>query len=196
MVEHMLFSGGITGPLKWLLFCLFLCLPSLAQVLPSTASLSLKGIQWMQNISNGYLDDFSGNRYELAELSPFNSLISEELDPQSNDESTMPIHRTDYIDGTSLLVEKDASGEILHALLRRDAKTPTLYFVKTLECEKNEVVVFSENQVDDTDFDGLPFGDENVLTEALVPSSSMESEYMMPNSVANMATRRERAIES
>lgn len=151
-----------------------------AQVLPTFASLDLKGISRIQNISSGYLEDFSGNQYDIAKLSPFNELLSpggndlQRNDPEGNEAFIMPIYRAIFDDGTSLLVEKDANGKILYGELKKLGGQPTLYFVKTQECDENEVLVFSDSQVDDTAYEGLPFGDEEVHDDQIIPPGSME----------------------
>jgi hypothetical protein len=153
-----------------------------AQTLPSTTSLNLTGISRIQNISNGYLEDFSGKQYDLTKLSPYHELLppaeNDEFggkDQEGNETAVMPIYKAIFGDGTSLIAEKDANGEIIHAELKKQAQQPALYFVKTQECEENELLVFSESQVDDTEFQGLPFGDEEVPEDLWIPTSLANS---------------------
>lgn len=139
--------------------------------LPSIASFSIKGLGKFQDISGGYLEDFAGEKFDLAKLVPFDALFSP--DAVLTDEGRS-IFRASYHDGaTTLIAEMDKSGTIIHAELFMSSPASTLYFVKTQECNQDELYVFAESQINDTDFEGLSFGDEGTSLDRMDDSTHM-----------------------
>jgi hypothetical protein len=146
-----------------------------SNALPSPESLHLTSDLGVQNVSDGFLVDQDGTKYELSTLLPFDELLSpssfiafedgtKELDHRTGEVFSMPIHRGVFDDGTILQVQKDDSGNIIYAEIRHARGRSDTYFVKTQGCDDEELLAFSEDQMTESVLnEGFYLKDEEVI---------------------------------
>eukprot|EP00934_Nitzschia_sp_Nitz4_P003607 Nitzschia sp. Nitz4//scaffold174_size87051//36395//38323//NITZ4_005108-RA/size87051-snap-gene-0.113-mRNA-1//-1//CDS//3329538869//3597//frame0 len=164
-------AGGLIG---WIPFSLSL---------PTLDSLNLREPLEVQDLSSGYLLDSMGRPYDLRELQPLDDLLSSRghvpvegdkdhaSHPAIPEVDEMPIYRAFYHDGTMIQVEKSEDGTILSAELYEGDSGCTVHFVKTEECNDNELILYTADQMDGV-FLGALETDEEFVTIADVPSGS------------------------
>jgi hypothetical protein len=136
-----------------------------AQELPDGSSYPIHGTGRCLDISDGYIKDLSGNQYDVGKLQPVETVIA----PWGLDGGGQAsIFRAFYDDGeTTLLVQKDGQGSIVYAELSGRSQSSPLHFVRTSDCNEDELFVFAETQVNDMEYEGLDFGDEGNFTDGI-----------------------------
>ena len=172
---------------KALAFLLFfgLCF-RYAHPLPRMESLHLKRSLGTQSISDGFVTDQDGTVFSLSELKPYTDLFP----PTSNSEWTaygagadgtvqqsegqfaIPVYRGTFRGGETIVqLQKDEDGNVVYVEIRNPNGKPDTFFVKTEECREDELLVFSEDDVDDilmNDFesvDELVVQDDGIIDE-------------------------------
>ena len=124
------------------------------------AEYPLNGTGRCLDISDGYLEDLSGNRYEIGKLLPLENVLT----PRSSGTAAgqVSIFRATYGDGeATLLAQKDIDGSIINAELSGRSLSSPVHFVKTSECNQvDELFVFAEAEINDFEYEGLDFGQD------------------------------------
>lgn len=124
----------------------------------------------IQSTKDGYLKDLEGNKYPLEDLKVIEDLISGTFLRLKKDSHM--IFRADFSEkNVTILAQKDPNGNILDAELATGGR-PQLHYVKTPDCGKEELVVYTTEEISKMNALDLSFGHTDLTLDAIQTSSA------------------------